>query len=66
MKINSVETASHLFYVSTVHPSGDRSYDKITETFKNGVLWYQCWLHGRLLREINSNLVESVEYNHED
>ena len=57
-RIQSVITASAGYFV------GD--YDKITVEEKPGdmayVIWYQLWKNGEVVREVNSRLVESVQY----
>ena len=38
------------------------NYDDITESEKKGVTWYQLWINNKIVAEINSLHVVSIEY----
>ena len=58
--IKAVMTPTSGYYV------GVGSYDKITITEKSGdmayVIWYQLWKNGEVVKEVNSLLIESIDY----
>ena len=61
-QISAIATAGSGYFVG----SGYNGYDRITVTEKNGdgayIIWYQLWKSGEVVKEINSRLVESVDY----